>query len=80
MTEELPESIYLIVPSVANVVLRRFRGWVDREDLMQECYVKNRIKEVQEEMKNILLILMESGLVEIREEDGKKVYKVNKIK
>lgn len=43
-------------------------------------YVKNRIKEVQEEMKNILLILMESGLVEIREEDGKKVYKVNKIK
>lgn len=43
-------------------------------------YVKNRIKEVQEEMKNILLILMESGLVEIKEEDGKKVYKVNKIK
>lgn len=38
MTEELPESIYLIVPSVANVVLRRFRGWVDKEDLMQECY------------------------------------------
>lgn len=43
-------------------------------------YVKNRIKEVQEEMKNVLLILIESGLVEIVEENGKKVYKVNKIK
>ena len=43
-------------------------------------YVKNRIKEVQEEMKNVLLILIESGIVEIVEENGKKVYKVNKIK
>jgi predicted transcriptional regulator with HTH domain len=43
-------------------------------------YVKNRIKEVQEEMKNVLLILIESGMVEIVEENGKKVYKVNKIK
>ncbi len=32
------------------------------------------------EMKNLLIALLESGLIEITEEDGKKVYKINKVK
>lgn len=34
----LHPSFYDIVPSVANSVHRRFRQWVEREDLVQECY------------------------------------------
>ena len=43
-------------------------------------YVKNQINSLREEMKNLLLALLESGLIEITEEDGKKVYKINKVK
>lgn len=42
-------------------------------------YVKNQIKELREEMKNLLIALLESGLIEIVEENGKKVYKINKV-
>ena len=38
MSEQLHPTIYEIAPSVAAVILRRFRGWVDKEDLIQECY------------------------------------------
>ena len=31
-------SIPDITTSVANVIVRRFRGYVDREDVIQECY------------------------------------------
>ena len=43
-------------------------------------YVKNQINSLREEMKNLLLALLESGLIEITEEDGKQVYKINKVK
>ena len=43
-------------------------------------YVKNQVNALREEMKNLLLALLESGLIEITEEDGKKVYKINKVK
>lgn len=39
MKQDLHPSFYDIVPSVASAVLRRFRGWVSREDLTQECWV-----------------------------------------
>jgi len=42
-------------------------------------YVKNQINALREEMKNLLLALLESGLIEIKEEDGKQVYKINKV-
>ena len=38
MTEQLHPTIYELVPSVAIVIARRFKGWVDKEDLVQECY------------------------------------------
>ena len=44
------------------------------------AYVKNQINSLREEMKNLLLALLESGLIEITEEDGKQVYKINKVK
>jgi len=43
------------------------------------AYVKNQINSLREEMKNLLLALLESGLIEIKEEDGKQVYKINKV-
>ena len=44
------------------------------------AYLKNQITLIREEMKNLLIALLESGLIEITEEDGKKVYKINKVK
>ena len=44
------------------------------------AYLKNQITLIREEMKNLLIELLESGLIEITEEDGKKVYKINKVK
>ena len=35
---ELHPSIPDITASVANVIVRRFRGYVDKEDIIQECY------------------------------------------
>jgi hypothetical protein len=34
---ELHKSIYDIAPSVASVIARRFRGYVERDDVLQEC-------------------------------------------
>jgi RNA polymerase sigma factor (sigma-70 family) len=36
---QLHPSLADIVPSVASVVYRRYRGYVEREDLIQECYL-----------------------------------------
>lgn len=44
------------------------------------AYIKNQVNALREEMKNLLIALLESGLIEIVEEDGKKVYKINKVK
>ena len=35
---QLHPSIPDITASVANVIMRRFRGYVDKEDVIQECY------------------------------------------
>lgn len=35
---EIHPSIYDIAPSVAAVVHKRFNQWVEREDVLQECY------------------------------------------
>ena len=34
----LHPSFYDIVPSVAQTIYRRYRQWVEREDVIQECY------------------------------------------
>jgi RNA polymerase sigma factor (sigma-70 family) len=39
MTPELHPTFKDLVPSVANVIVRKFKGWVDREDVKQECYL-----------------------------------------
>ena len=36
---QLHPALADIVPSVASVVYRRYRGYVEREDLIQECYL-----------------------------------------
>jgi RNA polymerase sigma factor (sigma-70 family) len=36
---QLHPSLVDIVPSVASVVYRRYRNYVEREDLIQECYL-----------------------------------------
>ena len=35
---EIHPSIYDIAPSVASVVHKRYNQWVEREDVLQECY------------------------------------------
>ena len=54
MNKELHPSFYDIVPSVAGVITRRFRNWVSREDIIQECWVwavakNNAFKEMLDE-------------------------------
>ena len=44
---EIHPSIYDIVPSVVRVVMRRFRGFVEADDLKQECYTYAAIKNNQ---------------------------------
>jgi RNA polymerase sigma factor (sigma-70 family) len=39
MSPELHPTFKDLVPSVANVIVRKFKGWVDREDVKQECYL-----------------------------------------
>ena len=39
MTPELHPTIYELVPSVTYVIVRKFKGWVDPEDVRQECYL-----------------------------------------
>ena len=35
---ELHPTFYDLVPSVAGTIYRRYRQWVEREDVVQECY------------------------------------------
>ena len=39
MTPELHPTIYELVPSVTYVIVRKFKGWVDTDDVRQECYL-----------------------------------------
>ena len=38
MSKELHPAFYDLVPSVANVIVRRFRNVVPKEDVIQECW------------------------------------------
>jgi DNA-binding transcriptional regulator YdaS (Cro superfamily) len=39
MSKELHPTVKDIVPAVANAIARKFRGWVEPDDLRQELYV-----------------------------------------
>ena len=39
MTPELHPTFYDLVPSVAYIVSRKFKGWVEPQDIKQECYL-----------------------------------------
>jgi RNA polymerase sigma factor (sigma-70 family) len=39
MRDDIHPTFFDLVPSVANVIVRRFQGWVTREDVCQECWV-----------------------------------------
>jgi RNA polymerase sigma factor (sigma-70 family) len=39
MKPELHPTLYELVPSVAYVIARKFKNWIDPEDIKQECYL-----------------------------------------
>ena len=39
MSPELHPTLYELVPSVTYVIVRKFKGWVDTDDVRQECYL-----------------------------------------
>lgn len=39
MTPELHPTFYELVPSVSYVIVRKFKGWVETDDIKQECYL-----------------------------------------
>jgi hypothetical protein len=39
MTKELHPILADLVPAVANSITRKFKGWVERDDVKQELYL-----------------------------------------
>jgi DNA-directed RNA polymerase specialized sigma24 family protein len=39
MSPELHPTLYELVPSVTYIIVRKFKGWVDTDDVRQECYL-----------------------------------------
>lgn len=39
MTPELHPTLYQLVPSVSYLIAKKFKGWVERQDIKQECYL-----------------------------------------
>jgi RNA polymerase sigma factor (sigma-70 family) len=39
MSPELHPTLYDLVPSVSYVISRKFKGWVETDDIKQECYL-----------------------------------------
>jgi len=39
MSPELHPTLYELVPSVAYSIVNKFKGWVDTDDVRQECYL-----------------------------------------
>ena len=39
MTPELHPTLYELVPSVTYTIVSKFKGWVDTDDVRQECYL-----------------------------------------
>jgi hypothetical protein len=42
-------------------------------------YLKNRIKKLETDFAAFASLLIQSGVVEVTEEDGQQVFKVNKV-
>ena len=43
-------------------------------------YVKNRINKLEKDFAAFASLLIQAGIVEVKEEDGVQVYAVNKVK
>jgi len=43
-------------------------------------YVKNRIQKLEKDFAAFASLLIQAGIVEVKEEDGVQVYAVNKVK
>ena len=43
-------------------------------------YVKNKIKKLEDDFAGFASLLIESGIVQVEEQDGQLRYKVNKVK
>jgi len=43
-------------------------------------YVKNKIKKLEADFVQFATLLLQSGIIRVEEEDGKQVFKVNKVK
>lgn len=43
-------------------------------------YLKNKIKKLEMDFAGFASLLIQAGLVEVVEEDGQQVFKVNKVK
>ena len=43
-------------------------------------YVKNKIKKLEDDFAGFASLLVESGIVQVEEQDGELRYKVNKVK
>ncbi len=43
-------------------------------------YVKNKIKKLEQDFAGFASLLIESGIVEVEEQDGNLHYKINKVK
>ena len=43
-------------------------------------YLKNRVKELESNIREVLVLLMQAGIVRIDKENDLPVYKINKVK
>ena len=43
-------------------------------------HLKNRIVEMEKNIREVLILLMQAGIVYVAEEEGIKVYKIRKVK
>ena len=43
-------------------------------------YLKNRVKELEGNIREVLVLLMQAGIVRVEKENDLPVYKINKVK
>jgi predicted transcriptional regulator with HTH domain len=59
--------------------------WLDIKEVTtlantEMAYVKNRINKLEKDFAAFASLLIQAGIVEVKEEDGVQVYAVNKVK
>ena len=59
--------------------------WLDIKEVItlantEIAYVKNRIQKLEKDFAAFASLLIQAGIVEVKEEDGVQVYAVNKVK